>query len=414
MKIVFLHLGLHKTGTTSLQLTCRENREELAAQGYLYPLFSKSQSPKILIENHSIPLFSAFCSSPETYSENIYSPTDDIKSQNRLYKDAIKENLLSSSKIIFSAEEASLLSPKELRSLANFLGKYGHKVHPLAVIRDPLTYHESTVQQRISDGRAVNIGKPASQRRGILNILTVFGTDAKWLSFEEACLHAGGPATFILEYIGVNTNNIRHIKGNQRMSDLSTRLQNIVNKLQPRITQNNKLNPYHTRIDPLFHDRFKLTKEELENVARRINSDRVLLRTLLDQQTTARDNDSARKTSAAFGYSNEIICITILAAILMCLDENREARISFDDVANYISFCPSKILRQMRMTENRTKTLIGALNWLCENRREDLLSSPLQILEYTIKEICDDDKLVANLLTAAEEYAKNKQLQSKD
>jgi hypothetical protein len=410
MKIVFLHLGLHKTGTTSLQLTCKENRTELSAQGYLYPLFSKPQSKETAIENHSIPLFSAFCSSPETYSENIYSPTDNIENQNILFKDTITEALLSSSDIIFSAEEAGLLTAKELRNLANFLGKHGHKILPLAVIRDPLAYHESTVQQRISDGRAVNLAKPVSQRRAILNLLTVFGTNIRWLSFEEACLHTGGPATFILEYIGVNTNNIRNTKGNEGMSNLSTRLQNILNKLQPRITKDYKLNPYHTKIDPLFHDKFRLTKEELEIVSRRVNTDRVLLSTLLDLHTTEQDSDATEKTSVAFGHSNEVVCVTLLAAILMCRDNNREAKISFDDVANHIDCCPGKILQERRMTENCTKSLISALDWLSENRRDELLYSPWQILEYRIKEACEDDELAFNLLSAAAEYANNKQL----
>lgn len=36
-KQIHLHIGTHKTGTTALQQTLAENREQLVQQGFLYP-----------------------------------------------------------------------------------------------------------------------------------------------------------------------------------------------------------------------------------------------------------------------------------------------------------------------------------------------------------------------------------------
>jgi len=37
MKTVYLHIGLHKTGTSTIQFFLANNREKLAELGYLYP-----------------------------------------------------------------------------------------------------------------------------------------------------------------------------------------------------------------------------------------------------------------------------------------------------------------------------------------------------------------------------------------
>ena len=57
MKKLFLHMGLHKTATTSFQATCSKNAEELSKQNYLYPVFINKENRKE-IYNHSIPIFS--------------------------------------------------------------------------------------------------------------------------------------------------------------------------------------------------------------------------------------------------------------------------------------------------------------------------------------------------------------------
>ena len=39
MKTCYLHLGFHKTATTSFQLSCGNNREKLLEEGIYYPKF---------------------------------------------------------------------------------------------------------------------------------------------------------------------------------------------------------------------------------------------------------------------------------------------------------------------------------------------------------------------------------------
>jgi len=72
MKTCFLHLGLHKTASSSFQQTCASNRKLLAKQGLHYPLFACEHShPKRLkINNHSVPLRSLYDQKPQNYHIN--------------------------------------------------------------------------------------------------------------------------------------------------------------------------------------------------------------------------------------------------------------------------------------------------------------------------------------------------------
>ena len=57
-----LHVGLHKTASTSLQATCGLNRDLLESNGYNYPALFNSHGG-VKTENHSIALFNIFSSS---------------------------------------------------------------------------------------------------------------------------------------------------------------------------------------------------------------------------------------------------------------------------------------------------------------------------------------------------------------
>ena len=63
-----LHVGFHKTGSTSFQQTCAHNAELLKSFGVSYPSFENSVNRAIL--NHSIAIVSAFRRHPERYHIN--------------------------------------------------------------------------------------------------------------------------------------------------------------------------------------------------------------------------------------------------------------------------------------------------------------------------------------------------------
>lgn len=40
MKTLYLHIGTPKTGTSAIQIFCKDNQETLKKQGYYYPIFT--------------------------------------------------------------------------------------------------------------------------------------------------------------------------------------------------------------------------------------------------------------------------------------------------------------------------------------------------------------------------------------
>jgi hypothetical protein len=61
IKKIFVHIGVHKTGSTSIQQMLGRNREILIKHGFLYPVF-KARSANIF--NHSVPFVSMFKKNP--------------------------------------------------------------------------------------------------------------------------------------------------------------------------------------------------------------------------------------------------------------------------------------------------------------------------------------------------------------
>ena len=65
---IFLHIGVHKTASTTIQNTLYSEREKLSDAGILYPEFRLGD---IVISNHSIQFYSLFCEEPEKYHINV-------------------------------------------------------------------------------------------------------------------------------------------------------------------------------------------------------------------------------------------------------------------------------------------------------------------------------------------------------
>ncbi|MGZ7160613.1 MAG: hypothetical protein ACXVHR_09070, partial [Methanobacterium sp.] len=119
MNEVILHVGLHKTGTSSIQETLFSeiNNKLLEKKDYLYP--------KSWYLNHSIPIYSAFCDDPEGYYENSrkgYSIAE-IKNINERYLEGLETELTEreQTKLIISGEDISMLSLVNLHALKTYL-----------------------------------------------------------------------------------------------------------------------------------------------------------------------------------------------------------------------------------------------------------------------------------------------------
>src|SRR6056297_3417471 len=114
-KTIILHVGVTKTGSTSIQKTLfdEKNRELLAKKGYLFP--------KCWGSNHWPQMLSAFSSNPETLKLNIIAgfTKEEIteynyRNLNQLQKEIYNTNF---KHLLLSGEMISSMKKKELKNM---------------------------------------------------------------------------------------------------------------------------------------------------------------------------------------------------------------------------------------------------------------------------------------------------------
>ena len=333
MKTCFLHLGLHKTASSSFQKTCALNRELLAEQGLHYPLFSCSYSkPKRLkINNHSVPLRCLYDSNPQDYHINKRWRVSRLNDAIQDYDSQLRQVLTCNTSIILSGEGISLLSVQALTQLANRIHSSGFTLRPFALVRSPLDYAHSISQQLIRGGQHLELVgcaplvSPLPMKRlkipdGCRQLSTlkeVFGNQLKLIPFRRACRHFYGPVGFLLEeFCGFSgLDSIMFKNSQESKSNGWVRIQNLINKERPRFYSNNQLNPdyvcLHNDLD--FTGKFRLAIDEVE----------LLKEDLLRSNTLMSDLLSEEFVEANESVSEDIFDLDIAKVIIdLCLKKS--------------------------------------------------------------------------------------------
>lgn len=139
-----LHFGMHKTGSSSIQHTLARLHADV---------------PWVYLEagipNASLALATMFKSHPESHPLNrkLGLGEEGVARRKQDYFQRLEEKIASTGKdLLLSAEWSSKMSESELRSLADWLGKYVDEIVPVGYIRSPRAYMESSFQQKVKAG----------------------------------------------------------------------------------------------------------------------------------------------------------------------------------------------------------------------------------------------------------------------
>lgn len=143
---VILHIGMHKTGTTSLQNSLQDYDD-----GDIF--YAPLGDP-----NHSEALFTAFSSDPSDYHiwrDRGYSPAQ-IEEQRTLYLSKLNTALLRANRstVVFSGEDAGVLDAEGKKQLIDYLQSNGRSVRVICYVRDPRSFAASFFQQALKGGLA--------------------------------------------------------------------------------------------------------------------------------------------------------------------------------------------------------------------------------------------------------------------
>lgn len=303
MKEIHLHVGFHKSGSTTIQLSCAINKALLRLFGYTYPVFTQRNTMEF---NHSIPICSVFKKKPEklyaNYKQNL--TLEEIGQLNERYKRKLHCTLSKPTNTILSGESISSLSVEELEEVKRFLEQYSSKIKVYCCVRSPYSFLCSMIQQLAKSG-----GSPLHSRTRlglvprIQKIQSVFN-DVTFYPFNATIQNNLTPFTYFLNQLGIRRTFIfKTYSKNKSCGNLSTRLYSHVHQYYPRII-NHAVNRQYVPLPKINFDAqpFLFTEDELKTLKKELDNENQQIAALLGDEFT----DSTYPTSDSLQISHKM------------------------------------------------------------------------------------------------------------
>ncbi|MEH6739348.1 MAG: hypothetical protein V7695_12480 [Sulfitobacter sp.] len=144
MKNVVLHIGMHKTGSSSIQSSLKNYRDETTR----YASFDEA--------NHSIPMTTIFSSGRYEYHvwKNIGLSKEEIDERRERYLEVLQKDIDDPNfkRLLISGEDIGTLQNDDKRALVEFLKSRGCNVKIVCFVRSPNGYVASEMQELIKHG----------------------------------------------------------------------------------------------------------------------------------------------------------------------------------------------------------------------------------------------------------------------
>ncbi|MBY0334491.1 MAG: hypothetical protein K2X49_27860 [Acetobacteraceae bacterium] len=149
MRTLFLHVGMHKTGTTSIQQTLHAHQAALREAGLSW--FADAEP------NHSRVVFSAFTGAPHLYHVNrrhgLHRPADAAQhaAESRARLTAFLHGAPGPG-LILSGEDIGMLGEAPIRRMLAAFRPHVERIVVIGMVRPPRGFIASAIQQRIRGG----------------------------------------------------------------------------------------------------------------------------------------------------------------------------------------------------------------------------------------------------------------------
>ena len=283
MKRCFLHVGFHKTATTSFQLTLQHNRTLLEQDGIYLPKFRGKKQK--FSANHSGQIRDIFDEKAKHLwdSSDRTNPAKDQKQlsvQNHCQR--FTQLLDQDHDILISGEGMSTMPEQSLIRLKTMVEQHGFLIEPFALVRSPYAFITSALQQTIKNGKyhpliglipgqssASNQAfKIPSVSKSISTLDRIFGEKMNYIPFQTATNHPGGPVLFLLQQVLQlkQADQYQLINANESKSNVSTRLKNFLNQQHPHADQGKLRSLFKTISLQSEQPKFLLTQKEFDQI----------------------------------------------------------------------------------------------------------------------------------------------------
>lgn len=227
MTEIIIHVGLHKTASSSIQASLYENRELLddLYQVY-YPTFGTFS-----YINHSVPIYALFSENPSNH--HILKSLFHGKNKNEFesYRTRLKHEFCAelsnntSKKIVISGEDLSILNKHELCEMKKFFMEYvpDAKFSVCAYVRDPIHWSVSNSLEILKHGYAslseLYYASYKQNLAGIVdNVTYSFGRALNIFSFDDIVSNKKDIVSEFLDYLGIDPSSIDLKRVNEGMS----------------------------------------------------------------------------------------------------------------------------------------------------------------------------------------------------
>lgn len=169
MKELLLHVGMHKTGSTSIQKTLNG----FSLNGIKYANLGEF--------NHSIPMYTAFSEDPYNYHVHLNQgrTSGEIDRLRDEVLDSLRVQIAADDyrRLIISGEDISLFSKEAVERFVDFVTPYVDSVTVIAYVREPIGFSSSLFQQNVGGGsRGYSIPTPDYRMR-FEKFLDAFGRE---------------------------------------------------------------------------------------------------------------------------------------------------------------------------------------------------------------------------------------------
>jgi hypothetical protein len=256
---IILHIGLPKTGTTTIQNVLHANRDFLLRrEGALHPS---------LAPNQNTAFNTIFRDDPRKLKANKRAgfTTEEIAARRKRFLNSLDAEISSSEwdTLLLSAEGVSNLLEPELLRLREWGEKYSSEWIVLVCVRHPVDWSRSVIQQRLKGGDTLQqlYEEPPTPkyRWKISRAISVFGQEnVRVFDFEGAVKKEGGIVRAFAEQAGLNASSgeflaSRAVRYNESLSLEAAWILSSLNRQRPMFVDNVLAPRRSQRRDELFY-----------------------------------------------------------------------------------------------------------------------------------------------------------------
>ncbi len=227
---IILHVGLHKTGSTSIQASCKKYSEQLFKAGISYAKFDDSRW-----ENHSVPLSLIFQDLPRDRNHtvhNVYKCDEDAAAAALSMRKYFSQELISENTetLLLSGEDFSDFSLDELEKFKTFvLQLRDFEISVIIYVRHPVSFALSGAQELVRAGvmslsSVFELGNTQNAERKINDVTKVFGIERTHVfSFDDAIAQYGDVTKHFFNFL-----NCPHIQLEKLQSNSASSIEKVL------------------------------------------------------------------------------------------------------------------------------------------------------------------------------------------